>query len=178
MQKKLAEESDGQLYLIRAAGETITDHRSEGEPYRRKLSADELNSMARTAIGKSMDINHQPELETDATILDVDFDKNRKEMQMLVIERDPQINNAIEDGIITAVSINGGMPRSESVEPCNHGCSSDQCELCLVPKGVVLGELDGIGMTWVITDPRGMYWNGNFLPKATPGIKTTKIEAL
>jgi len=176
--KKLAEESDGKLYLIRAAGETITDHRGEGEPYRRKLSADELNSMARTAIGKSMDINHQPELETDATVLDVDFDKNRREMQMLVIERDPQINNAIEDGIITAVSINGGMPRSESVEPCNHGCAGDHCELCLVPKGVVLGELDGIAMTWVITDPKGLYWNGNFVPSATPGIKTTKIEAL
>jgi len=176
--KKLAEESDGQLYLIRAAGETITDHRGEGEPLRRKLSADELNSMARTAIGKSMDINHQPELETDATILDVDFDKYRREMQMLVIERDPQINNAIKDGVITAVSINGGMPRSESIEPCNHGCSGDHCELCLVPKGVVLGELDGIAMTWVITDPNGLYWNGNFVPSATPGIKTTKIEAL
>jgi len=176
--KSLAEESDGKLYLIRAAGETITDHRSEGEPYRRKLAAEELNSMARTAIGKSMDVNHQPEFQTDATILDVEFDKNRREMQMLVIERDPEINNAIEDGIITAVSINGGMPRSESIEPCNHGCNDGDCELCLVPKGVVLGEMDGIGMTWVITDPKGMYWNGHFVPSATPGIKTTKIEAL
>ena len=176
--KSLAEESDGKLYLIRAAGETITDHRSEGEPYRRKLAAEELNSMARTAIGKSMDVNHQPEFQTDATILDVEFDKNRREMQMLVIERDPEINNAIEDGIITAVSINGGMPRSESIEPCDHGCNDGNCELCLVPKGVVLGEMDGIGMTWVITDPKGMYWNGHFVSSATPGIKTTKIEAL
>ena len=176
--QELAEEAGGLLYLVRAASESITDHRSEGEPYRRKLSADELNSMTRTAIGKNMDINHQPELETDATILDAEFDKHRKEIQMLVIERDPQINNAIEDGKISAVSINGGMPRSETIEKCNHDCISDSCELCVVPKGVVLGESDGIGMTWVVTDPRGLYWNGNFVPSAEPGIKVTFIEKL
>ena len=175
--RELSHESGGKLYLIRAAGESITDHRSEGEPYRRKLSSDELNSMARTSIGKSMDINHQPEYETDATILDTEFDKKRKEIQMLVIERDPQINQAIDDGKIAAVSINGGMPRSESIEPCDHECT-DSCELCLVPKGVVLGEIDGIGMTWVVTDPRGLYWNGHFVSSAEPGIKFTKIETL
>lgn len=174
---ELAHESGGQLYLVRAAGESITDHRSEGEPYRRKLSSEELNSMARTSIGKKMDINHQPEYETDATILDTEFDKKRKEIQMLVIERDPQINQAISDGKISAVSINGGMPRSETIEPCDHDCA-DNCELCVVPKGVVLGEIDGIGMTWVVTDPRGLYWNGHFVPSAEPGIKFTKIETL
>jgi len=176
--KELTEDAGGQLYLIRAAGESVTDHRSEGEPYRRKLSADELNSMTRTIIGKNMDINHQPEYQTDATILDAEFDKKRKEIQTLVIERDPQINDAIEDGKITAVSINGGMPRSENIEKCNHGCAGDNCELCVVPHGVVLGESDGIGMTWVITDPRGLYWNGNFVSSAEPGIKFTKIEIL
>ena len=177
--RELATDSGGILYLIRAAGETITDHREgEGEPYRRKLSADELNSMTRTAIGKSMDINHQPELEVDATVLDAEFDKNRKEIQMLVIVRDPQINDAIADRKITAVSINGGMPRSESIEPCDHDCMSEKCELCVVPKGVVLGELDGIAMTFVVTDPNGLYWNGRFVPSAEPGIKFTKIDAL
>lgn len=175
--KELVEKEGGYLYLVRAASETITDHRAEGEPYRRKLSSEELNSMSRTAIGTSMDINHQPHLQTQATILDVEFDKNRKEMQMMVVEKDPQINDAIRDRIITAVSINGGMPRNESIEPCDHNCSNN-CELCLVPKGVVLGELDGIGMTWVVTDPRGMYWNGHFVPKAEPGVKTTSIQRL
>jgi len=175
--RELAQDSGGQLYLIRAAGESITDHRSEGEPYRRKLSAEELNAMARTSIGKKMDINHQPEYETDATILDTEFDKKRKEIQMLVIERDPQINQAIADGKITAVSINGGMPRSESIEACDHECT-DSCELCVVPQGVVLGEIDGIGMTWVVTDPHGLYWNGHFVSSAEPGIKFTKIETL
>jgi hypothetical protein len=134
--------------------------------------------MTRTAIGKNMDINHQPEFEVDATILDAEFDKYRKEIQMLVIVKDNAINNAIDDEIITAVSINGGMPRSESIEPCDHNCTSDNCELCLVPKGVVLGEIDGIGMTFVITDPRGMYWDGHFIPSAEPGIKFTLIQKL
>lgn len=176
--KELAEDAGGKLYLIRAASESITDHRAEGEPYRRKLSADELNSMTRTIIGKSMDINHQPEYETDATILDAEFDKNRKEIQTLVVERDSEINNAIDDGKITAVSINGGMPRSESIEKCNHDCNEGNCELCVVPHGVVLGESDGIGMTWVITDPDGLYWNGHFVASAEPGIKITRIESL
>jgi len=175
--RELAADSGGVLYLVRAAGETITDHMSEGEAYRRKLSADELNSMTRTAIGKSMDINHQPELEVDATILDAEFDKYRKEIQMLVVVQDNTINDAIDDGKITAVSINGGMPRSESIEPCDHDCT-DNCELCLVPKGVVLGELDGIGMTFVITDPKGLYWNGRFVSSAEPGIKFTRLEKL
>lgn len=176
--KKLANDAGGELYLVRAAGEAITDHTGEGEPYRRKLSSEELNAMARTAIGKSMDINHQPEFETDATILDAEFDKNRKEMQMLVVERDPQIIDAINDGKITAVSINGGMPRSENIEPCNGNCDGNNCELCLVPQGVVLGELDGIAMTWVITDKNGLYWNGHHVSSAEPGIKFTKIESL
>jgi hypothetical protein len=176
--KELAEDAGGQLYLVRAASESVTDHRSEGEPYRRKLSADELNSMTRTMIGKGMDINHQPEFQTEATILDAEFDKKRKEIQTLVIERDSQINDAINEGKITAVSINGGMPRSESIEQCNHDCDGDNCELCVVPHGVVLGESDGIGMTWVITDPSGLYWNGHFVSSAEPGIKITKIEAL
>ena len=176
--KKLSEDAGGKLYLIRAAGETITDHTGEGEPYRRKLSSDELNSMTRTIIGKSMDINHQPEYKVDSTILDAEFDKNRKEMQTLVIVKDSQINDAINNGKISAVSINGGMPRSESIEPCENGCTDDSCELCLVPKGVVLGELDGIGMTFVITDPKGLYWNGHHIKSAEPGVKFTKIETL
>ena len=70
------------------------------------------------------------------------------------------------------------MPRSESIEPCENGCTTSSCELCLVPQGVVLGELDNIAMTFVITDPNGLYWNGHHVPSAEPGIKFTKIEVL
>lgn len=169
-------DDNSELYLVRAAGETITDHRGEGEEYRRKLSAQELDSMTRTAIGKSIDINHQPEFDTDSVILDAEFDKNRKEIQMLIMVNDNTINDAINDGSIDAVSINGGMPRTESIEPCDHDCSTGNCELCLVPKGVVLGELDGIGMTFVVTNPKGIYWKNHYIPSAEPGIKFTKLQ--
>lgn len=175
--KLLGDEAEGQLYLIRAAGETITDHRGEGEEFRRKLSGEELNSMSRTAIGKGMDINHNSDFQTQAVILDAEYDPIRKEIQMLVLEKDPTINEAVEDGIITAVSINGGAPRNNVVDKCDNNCTGG-CELCTIPKGVVLGELDGIGMTWVVTNPRGLAWNGNHIPKAEPGVKFTKIEAL
>jgi len=176
--KETARNNNGVLYLIRAATETITDHRSEGEQYRRKLSGKELNSMARTAVGHGMDINHNPEYATGGMIADSEYDPHRKEIQMLVIETDSQINRYIADGYISAVSINGGNPRSQNVEPCFEGCTGPECELCNVPQGVILGEMDGIGMTWVVTDPRGIMWNGIHIPEATPGIKSTIIELL
>jgi len=176
--KETALNNNGVLYLIKAAAETITDHRSEGEEYRRKLSGKELNSMARTAVGQKMDINHNPDYITGGIIADSEYDSQRKEIQMLVIETDPQINQYIADGSISAVSINGGNPRSQSIEPCHDGCIGDQCELCNVPQGVILGEIDGVGMTWVVTIPQGIIWKGIHIPEATPGIKSTVIEIL
>jgi len=174
----MAIENGGRLYLIRASQESITDHRAEGEPYRRLLAATELSSMARTATGHGMDINHNPDWRTGATILDSEFDPNSKSIQMVIMETDDQINTMIDNGQITAVSINGGSPRAETVEPCQAGCSDGSCELCVVPKGVILGELDDIGLTWVVTDPRGIMWNGVHIPKAEPGVKTTIIQPI
>jgi len=176
--KETAANNDGALYLIRAATETITDHRSEGEQYRRKLAGKELNSMARTAVGHGMDINHNPEYATGGMIADSEYDETRKEIQMLVIETDPQINQYIADGSISAVSINGGNPRTQTIEPCFEGCTGDQCELCNVPQGVILGEMDHIGMTWVVTAPQGIMWRGIHIESAMPGIKNTVIEIL
>jgi len=176
--KETAAKNNGVLYLIRAATETITDHRSEGEQYRRKLAGKELNSMARTAVGHGMDINHNPEYATGGMIADSEYDSVRKEIQMLVIETDPQINQYIADGSISAVSINGGNPRTQTIEPCFEGCTGDQCELCNVPQGVILGEMDHIGMTWVVTAPQGIIWRGNHIAEATPGIRNTVIELL
>jgi len=176
--KETAMNNNGVLYLIRAATETITDHRSEGEQYRRKLAGKELNAMARTAVGHGMDINHNPDYATGGIIADSEYDNIRKEIQMLVIETDPQINQYIADGSISAVSINGGNPRTQSIEPCFEGCTGPECELCNVPQGVVLAEIDGIGMTWVVTAPQGIIWRGNHIPNAIPGIKDTVIELL
>ncbi len=176
--KETAGKNNGVLYLIRAATEAITDHRAEGEQYRRKLAGKELNAMARTAVGHGMDINHTPEYATGGMIADSEYDNMRKEIQMLVIETDPQINQYIVDGSISAVSINGGNPRSQDIEPCFEGCTGPECELCNVPQGVILGEVDHIGMTWVVTAPQGIIWRGQHIPQATPGIKNTIIEIL
>lgn len=175
--KKLAKKENGVAYLIRAARATITDHRSEGEEYRRKLSYRELERVARTAIGKKMDINHDSSYITDAIIVDSEYDINRKEIQMIVIERDSQVNDAISNGIIDATSINAGAPRDSYNENCDLNCKSG-CETCWVPTGWVLAELDGIAMTWVVTDPRGMMYNGKHISRAIPGIRSTIIQAL
>jgi len=176
--KALADTNGGQMYLIRASQATITDHRSEGEPLRRKLAPEEMNAMARTAINHGMDINHNPLYTTSAMIVDSEYDPMRQEIQMLVMEEDPEINAAIANGIITAVSINGGSPRTETIEPCQHGCTDNSCELCLVPRGVVLGELDDVALTWVVTHPMGLQWRGMNIPSAMPGVKTTAIQPI
>ena len=174
--KMMAQEAGGVLYLIRASQEAITDHRAEGEPYRRLLSGDELLGMARTAIGHGMDINHNPEWKTDAIILDSEYDTNSRSIQMLILETDAEINQMIANQQITAVSINGGSPRQESIEPCIHDCTTGDCELCVVPRGVVLGEQDDIALTWVVTTPQGIMWRGQPIAYAEPGVKTTIIE--
>jgi len=160
---------DGKWYVIRASTSTITDHRSEGEPYRRLLSSNELHALTRTAIGKEMDVNHNPDWKTEAIIYDAEYDVTTEQSQMLVLERDKDIIQAIDNGIITAVSINGGSPRSERIE-----CGEDEC--FVVPEGVVLGELDNVALTWVVTDPRGFMYKGELVQPAMPGVKNTIIE--
>lgn len=167
----------GRMYLIRASAEAITDHRGEGEPLRRWLSPDELHAMARTATKKGMDVNHHPEWRTKSEILDSEYNKDRKEIQMIAYEEDEEINQAIENGTITAVSINGGSPRNETVQ-CPSCQSSNNCECFIVPEGVILGEADDIALTWVVTNPNGMMWRGQWIPPATPGVKTTAIEPI
>jgi hypothetical protein len=174
----MSQAAGGKLYLIRATQSTITDHRPEGEPYRRLLAGDELLGMARTAIGHTMDINHNPEWKTQAVILDSEYDPATQSIQMLILERDPEINQMIKAQQITAVSINGGSPRNETVEPCDHGCRDGSCELCVVPRGVVLGEQDDIALTWVVTAPQGVFYKGQAIPKAEPGVKSTIIQSV
>jgi hypothetical protein len=124
-----------------------------------------------------MDINHRPELKTKSDVIDSEYDRDRKEIQMIVNEADPEVLQAIDNGQITAVSINGGAPRHESIE-CPSCSSPGNCECFIVPKGVILGELDGIALTWVVTDPNGMFYRGQKIPPATPGVKTTAIQPL
>ena len=172
----------GKFILVRASAEAITDHRSEGEPYRRLLKGTELAQLTRTGIGKTTDINHlgkdpSPQnpkgidYRVDSDVLDAEYDPVRKETQMLVHLKDPEIIHYISTGQISTVSINAGMPRHMPTE-----CDTGEC--FVVPRGLVLGELDGIAFTWVVDDPSGLTWRGHHIPPATPGVKTTKIELL
>ncbi len=161
----------GAFFLIRASGETITDHRAEGDLYRRLLISDEIAAFTRTAITKGLDVNHMKEFRTSGIVMDGEYDAARKEMQLLVHERDPEIIAAVASGIINEVSINGGLPRTQDVD-----CSMGEC--FLVPRGVVLGELDGIALTYVVSHPQGMYYKGSWIAPKKAGVKTTAIEVL
>lgn len=162
----------GKFILVRASAETITDHRAEGEPYRRLLKGEELMQLTRTGIGKSTDINHLgKEFEVDSQVLDAEYDPIRKESQMLVHLKDPEIIHFIETGQISSVSINAGAPRRMDTE-----CGTGEC--FVVPTGLILGELDGIAFTWVVNDPAGIVHRGRYIPKATAGVKSTKIEII
>ncbi len=173
-----AQRTGGRILLVKASEATVTDHRTEGEPYRRKLAEDEMSKMARTAVGKDMDINHIPELRTETTdIIDSEYDEKTGTIQMMIHESDPEILNAIQNQSIVAVSINGGPPRTQDIGPCEDHCT-ENCELCSIPRGVVLGESDNIALTYVVTDPRGFLYKGQLIPPANPGVKTTAIEML
>jgi len=161
----------GRFMLIRAASEAITDHRSEGDQYRRLLAGDELHAVARTGIGKTADINHHPEYVTDTIVLDADYNQVLKQIEFLVHVNDPELISLIENQLIHEVSINGSPPRSQDVE-----CQTDEC--FLVPRGVVLGEMDGIAFTWVVSAPQGITYKNNYIPHADAGVKNTAIEIL
>ena len=168
--EKIVKPHGGRLLLIRASAEAITDHRGEGEPYRRWLKPRELLGMARTGITKGSDLQHNPAWRTEGMVLDGEFNDDLNQIQFLHYERDTEILNAIATGIIDSVSINGGPPRSVSVE-CDGECF-------VVPKGVILGESDGIAFTYVVTAPGGMMWKGQYIAPAKPGVKNTLIELL
>lgn len=176
--KQGVQQYGGLVLLIRAASETITDHRASAPAgtlhaqYRRLLSANELMMMTRTGIGKGVDINHySTPFQTQGIVLDGEFDPERKEIQFLVYERDPDVCAAIQSGKLNQVSINGGSPRTTELT-----CSTDEC--FAEPKGVVLGEKDNIAFAYVVTDPQGMRWKDKWVPPETPGVKNTKIEIL
>lgn len=176
----LQQKTGGIFLLIRAAAETFTDHRGEGiEPYVRKLTADEIMQFGRTGIGKESDINHlaselgDDHYRTDGRVLDAEFDPLRKELQILHYERDPEIIEYLRRGDIQEVSINAGRPRTMEIEPCESPEGK-----CMIPRGLILGELDGIAFTYVVSNPKGIMYHGRFIPKATAGVRTTALEIL
>lgn len=169
--------TNGKFLLIRATQAALTDHRHEGEQYKRFLSPNELHAMARTAIlSYRMDVNHDTPLRDPdkRRVMDSEFDPTTQSIQMLVHEDDEEILRAIEDGTIDAVSINAGQPREQPLV-----CKDAMCtEKVQEPRGMVLGERDGISLTYVVTNPKGFFYNGRYIPPAEPGVKTTAIQIL
>lgn len=163
----------GRFILVIAAGPGVTDHRSEGEKFRRLITPDLVKKMTYTGIGKALDINHEvPKKDPDSGIIfDSEFNPRTQKMEMIIWESDAEILDAIRKGIITAVSINAGKPRTTDVK-----CTETEC--FLVPNGAVLGEGSGIGLTWVVTDPKGFKYNGGWIPPTRPGFGITKIYIL
>ena len=168
----------GRFMLIRASAETITDHRddpSAPEPLRRLLSGDEIHAFGRTGIGKGSDINHLgSSYKTEGLVMDAEYDPIKKELQLLHHETDPEIIQSIIDGDISEVSINAGSPRTMTVEICDPNTG----EMCVVPRGLILGETDNIAFTYVVSSPVGIMWRGKVIPKATAGVKNTAIQLL
>jgi len=104
-------------------------------------------------------------------VLDADYNQELKQIELLVHVGDPELISLIENQLITEVSINGSPPRSQDVE-----CQSTEC--FLVPRGVVLGEMDGIAFTWVVSTKAGITWDNQYIPHADAGVKNTAIEIL
>lgn len=173
--KSLYKPQKGKFILVIATGPgtNITDHRRDGEQYRRKIPESLLMKMTYTAVGKMMDINHTTPKKNPASgvVYDAEWNEKYKNIEMLLYETDEEILDAIRKGIIDSVSINGSEPRTWDIQ-----CETGEC--FRVPQGSILGESDNIALTYVVTDPRGMMYNGRHIPPAEPGVKVTQLHIL
>lgn len=171
MQKHSKESKNGRFILAVVSGESFTDHRIEGvEKYRRHWTEEELKQNIRTGKGKLIDINHiLPKKDPySGGIFDANWNESTKKGEMIIFEQDEEILNAIRNDIITAVSINTGPPRTVELN-CNTG------ECLLEPQGTTLGNEEGIALSYVVTDPKGFTYHGQWLFPLPPGMKFTKL---
>ena len=164
------EHPDGRFILAVVSGDSYTDHRIEGEDYRRHWTKEELMQNIRTAKHKLTDINHmwQKKDPMSGLIFDANWNSKTDRGEMAIWESDPDILNAIRNDIITAVSINTGKPRSNE-----KNCSSGEC--FTEAKGTILGEENNVALAFIVTDPAGFKYNGQTIPAMPPGMKFTKI---
>lgn len=175
----------GKYILLKAAEGAITDHRTEGEDFQRIITPELLKKLTYTAIKKGSDINHimsKRDINSGA-VIDAEFNDKTGFAEFIYFESDPEILQGIEDGFITAVSINGGAARSykiingegQEIQDPNVQCSTGEC--FRLGEGIILGEKDNVAFTWVVTKP-GFRYNGRMVPHTVPGVKTTKIFVL
>lgn len=161
----------GKFMLVVLSGESITDHRPEGEEiHRRRWNQKEMMQNIRTAKGKMIDINHvyQKKDMQSGGVYDANWNFKTNKGEVILWETDNEILDAIKNNIITAVSIHTGKPRKIETN-----CEDGEC--FLEPSGTILGEDDNIALAYVVTDPRGFDYNGYRISAAPPGMPFTKI---
>lgn len=175
----------GKYILLKAAEGTITDHRVEGEEHKRIITPEILKKLTYTAIKKGSDINHLFKKRDlySGTVVDAEFNDRTGFSEFMYFESDKEILQGIEDGFITAVSINGGAARSykiidgKGIEMDKPGIECADGECYRLGEGIILGEKDNVAFTWVVTKP-GWRYNGRMIPNTTPGIMSTRILVL
>lgn len=175
----------GKYVLIKAAEAAITDHRPEGEQFKRMITPEILKKLTYTAIKKGSDINHMLSKRdlNSGVVVDAEFNDKTGFSELIYFESDQEILKAIKDGFITAVSINGGAARSykiidkkgDVIENPEVKCSTGEC--FRLGEGIILGEKDNVAFTWVVTKP-GWRYNGRMVPHTIPGVETTRILIL
>jgi len=162
---------NGKFILAVVSGDSITDHRIEGkDQHRRHWTEEELMQNIRTGKGKLTDINHLWEKKDPYSggIYDANWNFKTHKGEMILWETDAEIIDAIRKNVITAVSINTGNPRKVDIQ-----CETGEC--FITPKGVNLGEDNGVGLAFVVTAPEGFVYNGQWIPGMPPGMKFTKL---
>lgn len=138
------------------------------------LPRDQVLKSTYAAIDRGVNnINHRYKTDKQYKniILDAEYESERQEYA--VASNDPEIFKLVQDGFITAVSIQG-TPRVY-LEQCSN-CIGDLCQCKLIPKGFVLGVADGDALAWVMTKD-GQY-NGQKIPGEPPADKNTSIEIM
>lgn len=137
------------------------------------IPRDEVIKSTYAAIDKGLNINHRFGLKADYkhVILDTEFESERQEY--ILADNDPEIFRLIQEGYITSVSIQG-TPRTY-LERCSN-CVIGKCECKLIPKGLVMGVNNGIGLAYVMTK-NGAYY-GQKIDGEPPADKDASIQIM
>jgi len=157
----------------------------EGEDFKRIITPEILKKLTYTAIKKGSDINHlfSKRDPLSGTVVDAEYNDKTGFSEFMYFETDEEILQGIENGFVTAVSINGGAARSYKIidvdgkekENPSVQCADGECYR--LGEGIILGERDNIAFTWVVTKP-GFRYNGRMIPHTEPGVKSTRILIL
>ncbi|GEM_PF-3214049 len=177
--KHIAKQSgmEGKFLLVEGLHPMITDPFNQGHGPR-EWTEEQLKKSAYTAIGKTLNINHEIPLNPAYRhlIVDGEYNEQTRTAEYIVYEEDPEILELIRQGYITAVSMQG-YPRRES-QVCD-SCGSVACACRAVPEGVIFGEGDGNGaaMAYVVTK-EGARYMGKPVEPERPGDWNTSVQVV